>query len=271
VSVRTMAKVWEQSAHAGSELLMLLAIADFADDDGRAFPSITRLAEKCRTTSRYAIKLLDALVASGELAIVKHGGVMGRGGKTNLYRILLKGSPGITGQVVPHGSPVNPGSVVNSGSGSSEPEGREVVHQGSPKPSLNHQEPPVRAKRSRRSGVEQTFDAWRAELRTKGTNLHDAFEEGGLHAYMDKVGLTGDFRFVAWEWFKHKHKGNPKTQKSWPQTFLNYVRNNYGRLWFLDDEQTWRLTSVGKQFAIEHNLDPQMQASKAGDWTKGAT
>ena len=36
MSVRTMAKVWESSRHAGSDLLMLLAIADFADDDGNA-------------------------------------------------------------------------------------------------------------------------------------------------------------------------------------------------------------------------------------------
>lgn len=263
-----MAKVWEQSAHAGSELLMLLAIADFADDDGRAFPSITTLAQKCRTTSRYAIKLLDALVASGELAIVKHGGVMGRGGKTNLYRILLKGSPAISGQVVPHGSPVNPGAVVNSGSGSSEPGDSEVVHQGSPKPSINHQEPPVRAKRSRRSSVEQTFDSWREDLKTKGGKVQEVFDQCGVHTYMDKVGLKGEFRFVAWEWFKQQHKGSAKTQKSWPNTFLNYVRNNYGRLWYLDDEQTWRLTSVGKQVAIEHSLDPQMQSGKNRDWTE---
>ena len=33
MSVRTMARVWELSTHGGTELLMLLAIADFADDD----------------------------------------------------------------------------------------------------------------------------------------------------------------------------------------------------------------------------------------------
>jgi len=37
MSVRTMARVWEQSQHAGTNLLMLLAIADFADDDGQAY------------------------------------------------------------------------------------------------------------------------------------------------------------------------------------------------------------------------------------------
>lgn len=48
MSVRTMAKVWELSANRGNDLLMLLAIADFADDDGNAYPSVQTLAHKCR-------------------------------------------------------------------------------------------------------------------------------------------------------------------------------------------------------------------------------
>lgn len=34
MSVKASAQVWERSGHSGSNLLMLLAIADFADDDG---------------------------------------------------------------------------------------------------------------------------------------------------------------------------------------------------------------------------------------------
>ena len=48
MSVRMIAAVWDRSAHAGNALLMLLAIADFADDEGRAFPSVSTLAKKCR-------------------------------------------------------------------------------------------------------------------------------------------------------------------------------------------------------------------------------
>ena len=40
MSVRTMARVWEFSSHAGTDLLMLLALADFADDDGNAYPAV---------------------------------------------------------------------------------------------------------------------------------------------------------------------------------------------------------------------------------------
>ena len=39
MSVRVSSRVWESSAQSGGGLLMLLAIADFADDDGVAFPA----------------------------------------------------------------------------------------------------------------------------------------------------------------------------------------------------------------------------------------
>jgi len=80
-----MARVWADSKHSGTELLMLLAIADFADDDGRAYPAVTTLAEKCRMKPRNANYVLAALKASGELEILVNEGPKG----TNLYRVML--------------------------------------------------------------------------------------------------------------------------------------------------------------------------------------
>lgn len=87
MSVRTMARVWADSKHAGSELLMLLAIADFADDDGNAYPAVPTLAAKCRTTPRHANRLLSALRASGELEVRINEGPRG----TNRYRVMFGG------------------------------------------------------------------------------------------------------------------------------------------------------------------------------------
>lgn len=157
-----MSRVWDGSNHSGAELLMLLALADYADDEGRAYPSIATLATKCRTKTRYAIVLLNNLSASGELLVLKGQGPMGRGGRTNLYRIVFDRMTRQSGaQVVNSSAPVNPGAVVHpdalvnrsapvhQGSASSAPECRDVVHQGAPKPSRNHQEPEkVRATRS---------------------------------------------------------------------------------------------------------------------------
>lgn len=83
MSVRKMAEVWELSQQSGSALLMLLAIADFSDDDGRAYPSVSALAVKCRMGARNANLLLANLRDSGELQIRVNAGPKG----TNLYRI----------------------------------------------------------------------------------------------------------------------------------------------------------------------------------------
>lgn len=83
MSIRKMAEVWERSQHSATHLLMLLAIADFADDDGRAYPSVASLARKCRMKPRNAQMIIAALRNSGELIIRVGEGPKG----TNLYRI----------------------------------------------------------------------------------------------------------------------------------------------------------------------------------------
>lgn len=85
MSVRTMAAVWERSQHSGTNLLMLLAIADFADDDGRAYPAVPTLARKCRMKERNAQYILSELVESDELTIQRGKGPRG----SNVYRIKL--------------------------------------------------------------------------------------------------------------------------------------------------------------------------------------
>lgn len=80
-----MAAAWKGSRHGGTELLMLLAIADFADDDGNAYPSVGTLAKKCRMKQRNANYILRTLQTSGELEIRVGEGPYG----TNRYRVNL--------------------------------------------------------------------------------------------------------------------------------------------------------------------------------------
>lgn len=89
MSVRMISRVWDVSAHKGNDLLMLLAIADFADDDGNAYPSVTTLANKCRMKQRNANLILAALRESGELEVRLNEGPKG----TNRYRIVLPSFP----------------------------------------------------------------------------------------------------------------------------------------------------------------------------------
>lgn len=88
MSVRVMSWLWEHSPARGSELLMLLALADYGDDAGRnAYPSVTSLARKCRLGERAAQKVVGRLTEKGWLVVEQEGGGRGR---SNRYRLVLE-------------------------------------------------------------------------------------------------------------------------------------------------------------------------------------
>ncbi len=126
---------------------MLLAIADFADDDGRAYPAVAKLAKKCRTTPRHANRLLAALRDSGELEIRLNAGEFGQ----NRYRILFAGlgkSKATPDVNVTPDKRVTPDSAVILTAASATPDVDvpKPLTATSDKPSLNRQEPSGRRK-----------------------------------------------------------------------------------------------------------------------------
>ncbi len=85
MSIHQMNAVWRYSKNKGSKLLLLLAIADNADDDGVAFPGVDYLAKKIRMSERHVTRMIRELGDTNELAVVWGGGR----GNANLYYILL--------------------------------------------------------------------------------------------------------------------------------------------------------------------------------------
>lgn len=88
MSVRWIGHVWETSPYEGRRLLLHLALADFANDEGVCFPSQRTLALKARTTEAWVSASVRQMVADGLLEIVERGS--GRGNRT-VYQ-LRKGS-----------------------------------------------------------------------------------------------------------------------------------------------------------------------------------
>lgn len=86
MSVHVMSHVWKYGPRSGGELLVLLAIADFADDDGYCWPSVRRIAEKARMTERGVQKIVRRLCDEGRLSVEMGGG---RGG-SNRYCVSLQ-------------------------------------------------------------------------------------------------------------------------------------------------------------------------------------
>lgn len=90
MSLRVMSHVWANSKQKGAALLLLLAMADIADDQGDCFPSADYLAKKARVEVRSIQRAVSKLVEAGELVVFDKCGTKGRNGqKTNLYRLVL--------------------------------------------------------------------------------------------------------------------------------------------------------------------------------------
>lgn len=84
MSVRAMHWVWTRSRSGPTERLVLLAIADAANDRDEAWPSMAALVEKTGLSERTVQRCVSTLVNLGELSKAVGGGR----GKTTKYRLL---------------------------------------------------------------------------------------------------------------------------------------------------------------------------------------
>lgn len=202
MSVSTMAAAWKGSIHGGTELLMLLAIADFADDEGNAYPSIGTLAKKCRMKQRNVNYLIKTLQASGELEIR-----IGQGPKgTNRYRINV------------HRLAMQSIAGVQQSAGLQSIAHTPAKHCATPlqpiadKPSVNHQEPsevasPKAKKGSRLSQNWQPSSEDLAYCREKRPDLDPLETAEGFRDY----------------WIAQA--GSKAVKADWPATWRTWVRN----------------------------------------------
>lgn len=101
MSLRVLTLVWEHAKAEGGDLLVLLALADEARDNGGCYPGIDRIAAKARMTERNVRYVLRRLEQSGELVVVPGGGRA----NTNLYEIRVTPNLELTlqerGQIFP--------------------------------------------------------------------------------------------------------------------------------------------------------------------------
>lgn len=107
-----MSAVWDHSSAEGIELLVLLAIADFASDDGsNAFPSIETLRKKTRVSARTVQRAIRTLEARGEIVVQLNAGMRG----ANVYKVVTRPRQVVTPETVETGpAPVRLSSVTES-------------------------------------------------------------------------------------------------------------------------------------------------------------
>lgn len=85
MSLESMLHAWKRSPLKSSRLLLVLALADAADDEGWSSPKVAWLAERARIKPRQVQRILHDLQAEGALEVRT-----GRGrGRTSSYRLRL--------------------------------------------------------------------------------------------------------------------------------------------------------------------------------------
>ncbi len=67
MSIKVMTRIWEHAQHKGSALLLLLALADYANEEGICWPSIETLAAKIRMSERQTQRMLRDLIVRGDV------------------------------------------------------------------------------------------------------------------------------------------------------------------------------------------------------------
>lgn len=107
MSIRVMTRVWDHSKASEGALLVLLAIADCAHEDGTgAWPSLAEIGRKARLSERGVRYALRKLEEAGELAIEYQAGP----GGCNRYAVTMRPDPGtpLPGADIAGGSPLPP-------------------------------------------------------------------------------------------------------------------------------------------------------------------
>jgi len=86
MSIKVMVEVWDYAPFMGTELLVLVALADNANDSRECFPGLKHVARKARITIRQSINVLQEIALQGVITITprkdgKHGNM------SNMYYI----------------------------------------------------------------------------------------------------------------------------------------------------------------------------------------
>ena len=240
MSVRCISLVLEKSIHSGTELLMLVVLADYSDDNGNSYPGVASIARKCRMGPRNANYILKALQDSGELRVLKNEGPKG----TNRYRIMLA----LLGVAKPlqSSAPLKGSAPLQHSSPTPATQFPKPLQPIADEPSLNRHEPSdtcLITKLKKRKP--QTLAEFLADCRTSGAKAIPADDQ--IFKYAETIGLQEGMLKACWSEFKIAHIDKPKTYSDWRAAFRHSVRGNWYKVWYLTDGEAAKWTTQGEQ------------------------
>ena len=212
MSIKLMSCIWENFPRGGGEKLVLLALADWADDFGyRIYPSIAAVAKKTNLSERQVQRILNKFVDDGILEIVAN-----ENGGRNRTRHYHMNASAIKGDIM---TPIEDikGDICDI-------KGDTHVTRSIIEPLVEPLEPPDGAKAKILKRRSRIPDDWEIE------------EDDPNHLYAKSKGMTWAELEVEEEKFKNFHgaKGSVfadvnKAWRTWVTNWLTYRRGSYGK------------------------------------------
>ncbi|HJW23932.1 MAG TPA: helix-turn-helix domain-containing protein [Rhodocyclaceae bacterium] len=239
-----MAMVWDAYPGVGSELLAMLALADWSDDEGRCWPSMASIAKKTRLSEKQARRVVHSIIETGYLTVTDNpqGGATSRRYQIQVNRLTppADGTPPMDGRApahVPNPSRGWEGTPPTGGS-------RTVIEPLLPVREGAQALPDQSAEsKSRKAGI--TLQAFIQQC--QAGSLKPIPDDDPIFDYAEKVGIQSEMLSIAWREFKSYWLPTQSRKKDWPGTFRNAVRQNRAGLWYLKEGEPARWTTAGEQ------------------------
>lgn len=244
-----MSRVWEGFQGGGSELLTLLALADWSDDEGRCWPAMASIATKVRLSEKQARRVVHALIQAGILIVTDFpaGGATSRRYQINLAALTppADGSPPMDG--TPPADVPNPS---RPWEGTPPAHGSRTVIDTSETRQENHPPTP--------QGVGEDFAAFWAAYPRKVGKGHAMKAWTKAKPPMDAVLAALDWQTKSEDWTKEGGRFTPH-----PSTWLT------GRRW--EDEPLSETKPPNRQMTMREAREAKRRAIYGRNPTTGNT
>ena len=247
MSLKAMQAVWEQSASKGTARVILLALADHANEHMTAYPSLATLARYANVTRRNAIAAIERLITIGELEVVGQGRR-----NVNIYRIILPGKIVATGVDSDTGvdfiTSVDSDTTtsVDSDTTTSVDSDTRTIKE----PSYNPHYPPLASVSPPKKPLSQNG--------TYGKRLPDDFElTDAMRAFAEKVGVDPEWEYDAFVDYWRSVPGQKGTKRDWMAVWRNWCRKS--------SERKNRSSSAGLKTFAQKDRDDRVRNIRALD------
>lgn len=101
MSIRVMSRVWDDAPYSLGTLLVLLALADWSDDEGLCWPKNAQLQKKTRLSERQVRNAMAVLEAEKVISVVEESSGSGVPRKYRIGGQYLPPSKSTGGQILP--------------------------------------------------------------------------------------------------------------------------------------------------------------------------